>query len=144
MLDRVAIQFLHHEQCERVRNPGADFFRVMPFFLYILYDCSGLFCPFLYSSRTDQLIVASPAPVPVGWECRVHRLHLCKGVRLPNECPGYNTKQSDGEASVIRELWEMRSTALLPGTLWTGLVAPDRVPSMSHIEQNSVKKKLLN
>ena len=27
---------------------------------------------------------------PVGWGCRIHWLHLCRGVRLPpaNECPG--------------------------------------------------------
>ena len=25
---------------------------------------------------------------PVGWGCRIHRLHLCRGVRPPlNECP---------------------------------------------------------
>ena len=35
---------------------------------------------------------------PVGWGCRIHRLLLCRGVRPPpNECPGYDTKQSDGE-----------------------------------------------
>ena len=27
----------------------------------------------------------------------------------PNECPGYNTKQSDGEISVILEFWRMWS-----------------------------------
>ena len=33
---------------------------------------------------------------------------------LPKECPGYDTKQSDGDASVIVELWGMWSTPLLP------------------------------
>ena len=35
----------------------------------------------------------------VGWGCRIHRLHLCSGVRLPtpNVCLGYDTKQSDCE-----------------------------------------------
>ena len=29
---------------------------------------------------------------PVGLSCRIHRLHLCGGVRPPpNECPGYDT-----------------------------------------------------
>ena len=29
----------------------------------------------------------------------------CRGVRLsPNECPGYDTKKSDGEASVMLEI----------------------------------------
>ena len=39
---------------------------------------------------------------------------------LPNECPGYDTKQSDGEALVILELWGMQITHLLssfPGPL---------------------------
>ena len=49
---------------------------------------------------------------PVGWGCRIYRLHLCRGVRppLPNKCPGYDTKQSDGEASVLLELRGMWST----------------------------------
>ena len=52
---------------------------------------------------------------PVGWGCRIHLLHLCREVRhpLPNECPGYNTKQPDGEAPVL-ELWGMWSTSSLP------------------------------
>ena len=33
---------------------------------------------------------------PVGWDCKIHRLYLCRRVRPPpTECPGYNTKQSD-------------------------------------------------
>ena len=46
-----------------------------------------------------------------------------------NECPGYDTKQSDGEVPAVLELWGMRSTPLLPllpGPLWPGVVAPDR------------------
>ena len=35
---------------------------------------------------------------PVSWGCRIHWLHLCRGVRTPpNECPRYDTKQSDGD-----------------------------------------------
>ena len=48
---------------------------------------------------------------------------------LPNECPGYDTKQSDGKVPVMLELWGMRSTLslpLLPGLLWPGMVATDR------------------
>ena len=52
---------------------------------------------------------------PVGWGCRIHWLHLCRGVRLPpNECPDYDTKQSDGEVPAMLELWGMRSTPSLP------------------------------
>ena len=44
----------------------------------------------------------------------IHRLYLCRGVRLdyPNQRPGYDTNQSDGEPTVL---------------LCLGLVAPDRV-----------------
>ena len=44
----------------------------------------------------------------------------------PNECPGYDIKQSDGEVPVMLELWEMQSTPLLPslpGPLWPGVVS---------------------
>ena len=37
----------------------------------------------------------------------------CREVRFPNKCPVYDTKQSDGEAPVMLELWEIRSTSSL-------------------------------
>ena len=42
------------------------------------------------------------------WGGRTHRLHLCNGVRPPppNECPVYDTKQSDDEVPVMLEFWE--------------------------------------
>ena len=55
------------------------------------------------------------------------------GWDFPNECPGYDTKLSDGEAPIMLELWGMWCTSLLPslpGPLWVGVVAPDRVLSM--------------
>ena len=46
---------------------------------------------------------------PFDWGCRILRLYLYKGVRhLPNECPGYNIKQSDDEALVMLVPWGMR------------------------------------
>ena len=33
---------------------------------------------------------------------------------LSNECPGYDTKQSDGEAPMILKLWRMQNTPSLP------------------------------
>ena len=39
--------------------------------------------------------------LPVGWGCRIHRLLLCRGVRPPNECSGYDSKRSDGEVPVM-------------------------------------------
>ena len=63
---------------------------------------------------------------------------LCRGVGPPpNECPRYDTKQSDGEVPVLLEHWVMQSKSLLPlhpGPLWPGVVAPDRVLSMGQIE----------
>ena len=50
-----------------------------------------------------------------------------------NECPRYDTEQSDAEVPVMLKLWGMRSTPLLPslpGPLWLGVVAPDRTLSM--------------
>ncbi len=43
-----------------------------------------------------------------------------------NECPGYETKQSDGEVPVRLGLSGIRNTPsmpLLPGSLWPGVVA---------------------
>ena len=51
----------------------------------------------------------------------------------PDECPGYDTKQPDGEVPVMMGLWGMGSTLslpLLPGPFWPGTVAPDRAISM--------------
>ena len=49
----------------------------------------------------------------------------------------YNTKQSDGEAPRMLELWGMQSTPSLPslpGLLWPRVVALDRFLSMGQIE----------
>ena len=73
---------------------------------------------------------------------RIWWLHLGKEIKLhPNECPGYDTKQSDSEVPVMLELWGMQSTSSLPyllGPLWPGVVAPDRVLSMGQIELKCV------
>ena len=63
------------------------------------------------------------------------------GKDSPKECPAYDSKQLDGEASVMLELWEMQITSLLPsfpGPFWLWVVAPDRVLSMGQIELNCV------
>ena len=74
---------------------------------------------------------------PVDWDCRIQLL-LCRGVRPPphNECPRYDTKQSDGEVLVMLELWGMGSTPSLPslpGPFWPRVVAPDRILSLGQI-----------
>ena len=79
---------------------------------------------------------------PVGWGCRIHQLLLCRGVRPPpHECPGYDTKQSDGEVPAVLELWGMRSTpslSSLPGPLWPGVVAPDKGPIYGSNRTNGI------
>ena len=59
----------------------------------------------------------------------------------PNNCPWYDTKQSDAMVPVLLELWGMRTTPslpLLPGLLWSGVEVPYRVLSMRQIELNCV------
>ena len=54
-----------------------------------------------------------------------------RGKTPPNECPGYDNKQSDGEVPAMLELWGMLSTPSLPSPpdpLWPGVVAPDKGP----------------
>ena len=45
---------------------------------------------------------------PIGWCHRIHRQQ-----NPINECPGYDTKPSHGDAPVL-ELWGMWSTTSLP------------------------------
>ena len=78
---------------------------------------------------------------PVSLDCRIHWLNLCRVVRLPIECPAYDTKQSNGEIPVMPELWGMWNTAslpLLPSPLWPRVVAPERVLSIGQIKLNCV------
>ena len=56
---------------------------------------------------------------------------LQRGKDPANECPGYDTKKSDGEVPVMLGLWGMRSTPSLPslpGPLWPRMVAPNKGP----------------
>ena len=39
---------------------------------------------------------------------------------IPYECPGYDTKQSDGEAQVMLELWVMQNSNLQSSLLRCG------------------------
>ena len=58
-----------------------------------------------------------------------------------NECPGYDTKQSDGEVPAMLELWGNRSTPSLPslpGPLWPAVVAPDKGPIYGLNRINSI------
>ena len=66
---------------------------------------------------------------PVGWAPNAP-LHRNK---TSLECPGYDTKQSDGEVSIMQELWGMQSTPSLP-SLQSPFWPIDRVLSMGQIE----------
>ena len=66
---------------------------------------------------------------------------LQRGKTPPTRVLVYDTKQSDGEAPVILELWEVRSTRLLPslpGQLFLWMLASDRVPLIGQIVLNCV------
>ena len=65
-----------------------------------------------------------------------------KGYDNSKECPRYDSKQSEGEAPVILELWRIRTSSLLSllGPIWSGVVAPDCILSMGQIELNRVLK----
>ena len=56
---------------------------------------------------------------------------MCRGLDSSNKCPGYDTKRSDGEASVLKVwgIWSIPSLLLLPGPLWIKVVAPDKLLS---------------
>ena len=58
-----------------------------------------------------------------------------------NECPAYDTEQSDSEVPVMLELWGMRSIPSLPsppGPLWPGVVAADEGPIYGLNRTNSI------
>ena len=77
---------------------------------------------------------------PVGWSCRIYQLLFCRGVRV-SWGPAYDSKQFNGEVSVMLELWGMQITpslSSLPGPLRLRVVVPDRVLSMCQIELNYV------
>ena len=62
--------------------------------------------------------------------------YLQKSKTPSSKCPGYDTKQSDGEDPAL-EIWGMQSTLslpLIPGPLCPEVVSLDRVLSLSQIE----------
>ena len=69
---------------------------------------------------------------PDGWGFKIHWLHLCRGLRPPNKCLVYDTKQFDGEFPVMLGFWGIRSTPLplFPFPLWPSVVVLDRALCM--------------
>ena len=77
----------------------------------------------------------------IGRSCRIHQQLLCRGIRAPNECPVYDTKQPDVEIPVILEfggMWSNPSLPSLPGPLWLRVTTLVRVLSMGQIELNGI------
>ena len=65
---------------------------------------------------------------PIAWGYRIYRFISAVGWDSPEQYPGYDIEQYDGEAQVILELWRMHCTSLLPsllGSLWPGVVVFD-------------------
>ena len=83
-----------------------------------LGESNALQCMLICNTYHMTETVQAASPVSCG--CRIHRLHLCTGVRPPpNECHGFDIKPSDGKAPAL-EIWGMWSTPslqLLPGPL---------------------------
>ena len=65
-----------------------------------------------------------------------------EGLGSLNQCLRYDTKQSDGEAAVlkIRGILSTPSMLLHPGPFWLGVVVTHRAQSMGQIELYCVKK----
>ena len=87
-----------------------------------------------YSKRPNQIYLYPPIYIYIYTDCI-----SVEGQDFPERFPGYDTKLSDGEASVMLELWRMRSTPSLPslqGPLWPGGVTFDSVLSVGKIELN--------
>ena len=99
-------------------------------------NCLKYFGHVIYSLQTWMYLnIAKSHDDLIGWGGKIRV--SAKRWDSPNECPEHDTKQSDGEASVMLELWGMRSTpslTSLPGLLWLGVVVLDRVQSMGQIE----------
>ena len=86
-----------------------------------------LFTPFFWTISTDyDFKFQLPSQL---WLQKKLPASLQRGKPPTNECPDDNTKKSDGKVLVMRELWGMQTTSLLPslpGPLRSGVVAPDR------------------
>ena len=90
----------------------------------------------MYWSKPNNLFIALSSGAAEFTDCV-----SVEGQDSSIDCPENDSKKSNGEVPVILELWEMRSTPLLPslpGRQRPRVVAPDRVLSMSQIERNCV------
>ena len=61
-----------------------------------------------------------------------------KALDSPNECPGYDTKQSDSDDPVMLELWRMWSAPLLPSL--SGLLPAQSVGAIEYTDYTSTER----
>ena len=77
----------------------------------LLFQVLSLHPPYCSMSLTGHSHIIDG---PVGWGCRIHQLHICRGVRHSSECPAYDTKESDGRPALARPYVGVhRSTSLM-------------------------------
>ena len=96
-------------------------FRSKPLWKWLFGDMPA-YWRYIYISRSISISPFTDCFSVEGYDITSH-----------NECPVYNTKQSDSEDSAILQFWGMRSTSSLPlllGPICPGVVAADRVLSM--------------
>ena len=57
-------------------------------------------------------------------------------------CPGYDIKPCYGDDPSLNiwRMWRTLSLPLLPGSLWPGVVAPDKFLSIGQVEQTVCKQ----
>ena len=65
-------------------------------FVYYLFSMPLVCIWYIYYHHHNQVILLAWISLilsrhlslcPVSWGCKIHRLHLCRGVRPPNKCP---------------------------------------------------------
>ena len=112
--------------------------------LYIYIYIFTLHLTFLHTVTWYQVFLSNTNNLftcPVGWGCTIHGLHLCREVK-PSTMSVLDMTLNflmEPHVPLMLELWEIQSTTslpTLPGPLWLGVLAPDRVLSMGQIELN--------
>ena len=112
------------------------FFLKIFFLLYMLlsvFPCQFLLRSFLYSLFLSFYHFLSFFFVKSAGAVKYTDCTSSEGYDPPNQCPEYDTKQSDGEVPVMLENWGIRSTPSLPSlprSLWPEVVDPDKTLSM--------------
>ena len=107
---------------------------------FISYDdncysgCAFILCKFLL---LISLSLSLSLLAQLAWAAEYTDCIFAERENSTNKRPGYDTKQSDGKAPIMLALWKNVEYSLmpsLPGPLWLGVVAPDRVLSMCQNE----------